>query len=127
MTILGLVLIVLMGYIVNPVVFADNLNDTEQIIEYLISETENSGLTFIRNGKEFTSEEAASHIRKKYEYYKKKIETPDDFIRIAASKSLISGKKYYVQITDDKFVPVEEWMRHLLNRYLETADVISEN
>lgn len=112
--ILGVTIFFLVGCIASPDVFADNFSDTEEIIEYLILETQNSGLTFIRNGKEYTSEEAASHFRKKYEYYNKKIETPEDFIRLATSKSMISGRKYYVRLDTNEEIPVEEWMRSIL-------------
>ena len=68
----------------------------EQLIAYLIEEVASSQLTFIRNGENHSSEEAAKHIRKKYDYFKSRIESPEDFIRLCASRSLVSGKPYLV-------------------------------
>lgn len=87
--------------------------NTGQFIAYLIGDVAGSRLTFIRNGERHSSEEAANHIRKKYEYFKYRIESPEDFIRLCAAKSLISGKPYLV-VTHQGEVPVEKWLGQLL-------------
>jgi len=46
--------------------------------------------------KSYSSEAAAEHARTKYRYFRSQIETPEDFIRLCATKSLISGKPYLV-------------------------------
>jgi len=72
------------------------VENTRQVINYLIEKVKNSHLTFIRNGKSYSSEAAAEHARTKYRYFRSQIETPEDFIRLCATKSLISGKPYLV-------------------------------
>lgn len=79
---------------------------TGQLIAYLIGEVAASPLTFIRNGERHSGKEAADHIRKKYDYFKPRIESVEDFIRLCASKSLISGKPYLVA-TRQGDIPVE--------------------
>ena len=85
-------------------------------IAFLIEEVDASHLTFIRNGKTHSSEEAANHIRRKYEHFKSQIRTAEDFIRLCASKSLVSGEPYLV-VTPQGRVTVESWLRHILMEY----------
>ncbi len=88
----------------------------ERVIAYLIEEVAKSNLTFIRNGERHTCEEAARHIRRKYDYFKSRIESPEDFIRLCASKSLVSGKSYLVS-TPQGDVTMESWLGQILARY----------
>ena len=69
----------------------------EQTIAYLTGYVAESKATFIRNGAEHTPAEAAAHIKAKYEHFKGEIKTPEDFIRLSASKSLLTGKPYLVR------------------------------
>ena len=64
----------------------------EQTIDYLIDYVGKSNTTFIRNGETHTPAEAVAHIKAKYEHFKSEIKTPEDFIRLSASKSLLTGK-----------------------------------
>ena len=65
-------------------------------INTLILTIEDSSCHFIRNGKTYTPVESVAHIKKKYKYFKKDIDSIDKFIELSASKSLISGKPYHV-------------------------------
>ena len=87
--------------------------NTEKVIAYLIDQVAKSHLTFTRNGSEYSSQEAADHIRTKYEYFKSRIESPEDFIHVCASKSLQSGKPYLVSAAQGK-IPVEKWLGEIL-------------
>ena len=86
---------------------------THKVIAYLIDHIAKSNLTFTRNGTEYSSQEAAGHIRNKYEYFNSQIKSPEDFIRSCASKSLVSGKPYLVSTTQGK-IPMEEWLGEML-------------
>ena len=90
----------------------------EKVIAYLIDQVAKSHLTFIRNGTEYSSQEAADHIRNKYEYFKSRIESPEDFIHVCASKSLQSGKPYLVS-TPQGEIAVEKWLGQILIEYGE--------
>ncbi len=76
--------------------------DVEATINYLLSYVGKSGCTFIRNGREYTAKEAVGHMQRKYNHFKSEIKTPEDFIRLAATKSLVSGKPYLVKIKTGK-------------------------
>jgi hypothetical protein len=86
----------------------------QKTVDHLISTVETSKCTFIRNGSDHTPKEAAEHMRKKYNYYKKEIRTPEDFIAKCATKSELSGKPYMVKFPDGKTQKCEEWLRSLL-------------
>ncbi|MEO6036049.1 MAG: DUF5329 family protein [Verrucomicrobiota bacterium] len=58
------------------------------------------GTTFVRNGDEHTAKEAESHLRIKWSHQKSKIATVEDFVRLCATKSSISGKAYLIRFKD---------------------------
>jgi uncharacterized protein DUF5329 len=86
----------------------------EQTINYLLHHIETSNATFIRNGVEHTPAEAVAHVKAKYEHFKSQIKTPEDFIRLSASKSLLTGKPYLVRTSDGKEMHLDAWLTEAL-------------
>ena len=74
----------------------------ESTIQYLLKHVADSGLVFIRNSERHDAADAAEHMNNKYEYFRDKIKTPEDFIQRCASKSLMSGKPYLVVLKNDE-------------------------
>src|SRR4051812_4209215 len=91
-------------------------------VEYLIAAAEKSEVKFIRNGDEHTGKEAAQHMRRKYDHFKKSIKTPEDFIEKCASKSELSDKPYKIKSTDGKVVDSKDWMLGLLAEDRKAAE-----
>jgi hypothetical protein len=91
--------------------------DLQKTVTYLLDFVAQSDCTFIRNGKSHTPKEASEHMKGKYEYFKKEIKTPEDFIRLAASKSLVTGQAYLVKTKDGKEIDCAKWMTKVLNDY----------
>lgn len=89
----------------------------DQKIRYLIGYVSTSGLTFIRNATEYSSGEAAEHMNKKYQHFKDDIETPDDFIVLCATKSLLTGKPYLVVGKRGKQFRTSDWLQAELVAY----------
>jgi hypothetical protein len=89
----------------------------EQTIDYLLHRIEASKVTFIRNGKEHAPAEAASHIKEKYDHFKEEIKTPEDFIRLSASKSLLTGQPYLVRTPDGKEMHLDAWLTGALEAH----------
>lgn len=83
-------------------------------IQKLIELTEKSQITFIRNGQDHSAQEAADHLRRKYDYAKDDIHTADQFIQEIASKSSSTGELYYVRMQDGTEVPAGDWFRERL-------------
>jgi hypothetical protein len=91
--------------------------DTYQVeTAYLKSMITTSSCVFIRNGVEYKGSEAITHINRKEEYFRKEIKTTDDFIRLAATKSEISGQHYTVICLEGNAVNLGDWLKDgLLN------------
>jgi predicted GTPase len=77
-----------------------NQEELEATIAHLLEFVRTSDVIFIRNGKDHSAEDAVKHIQKKYNHYKKKIKTPEDFIEKSATKSMMSGKLYQIKLKD---------------------------
>lgn len=84
---------------------------TEQTIQHLIGYVSGSDVTFVRNAREYTPNEAAEHMLKKYRHFRDDIETAEDFIELCASKSLLSGKPYRVIDRQGHALPTGDWLR----------------
>jgi hypothetical protein len=96
-------------------------NIEKKKIEFLISSVENlKGAKFIRNGSEYDGKEAAAHLRMKLQNALV-VETADDFIRLCASQSYISGKPYMIRLSDGKTIKSEEYFRKKLKEYNSTV------
>ena len=113
-------IILLFALMCEPAVSAESAAGTNHLsatIQYLLDFVKTSGCIFIRNNKEHTAVEAADHMQRKYEHFKDKIKTPEDFIRLTATKSLMTGSLYYVRLKDGKKFTSEAWLRQALEDY----------
>jgi hypothetical protein len=90
----------------------EDLNET---IGYLLDFVANSESTFIRNGTLYPPKTAVQHIQDKYNYFRNDIKTPEDFIRLAATKSEFSGRPYLVRTKDGKEMKTADWLGKALN------------
>jgi hypothetical protein len=105
-----------------PAVVKAQDNIERNKIEYLITSIEHiEGAIFIRNGTEHNGKEAAEHLRSKLKSAGGKVQTADDFIRLCASKSFISGKSYKIITSDGKVINSEQYFRDKLKEYIFTG------
>jgi len=86
-------------------------------IDHLIQSIQSSNCAFIRNGETHSSAEAIEHILRKYEHFKDRIQTAEDFIQYCASKSLLSKQPYQIKCPDQGIVESRLWFLDELNRY----------
>ncbi len=68
-------------------------------ISGLMDALTHSGCRFQRNGSWYDAAEARAHLQRKYDYLlkKDKVDTAEQFIERAASRSSMSGRAYQVQ------------------------------
>ncbi len=95
----------------------ENRTHLGETVDHLLGFVEDADCVFIRNGKENGSKAAAKHIRRKYKHFRKEIWTPEDFIRLSATKSERSGKPYMVRVAGSDEMPCAEWLRKELTVY----------
>ncbi|KUG23959.1 hypothetical protein ASZ90_006257 [hydrocarbon metagenome] len=97
-------------------------NIEKKKIEFLISSVQNlKGAKFIRNGAEHDCVEAAKHLRLKLEKAGNRVKTANDFIRLCASKSYITGTTYIIKFPDGKTITSEKYLREKLREYSSTG------
>ncbi len=70
--------------------------DTEKEINHLLEFVAASPCQFDRNGTIHNGPEARDHMNMKYEHYRKKVKTAEDFIKYSATRSKLSGRKYKI-------------------------------
>jgi hypothetical protein len=93
-------------------------------IRHLIGSVEAlQGVTFIRNGGEYDAKKAADHLRLKLRMAGDRVKTAEDFIRLCASKSSISGEAYRMRFPDGTTMNAEVFFRKRLKGL--TADTSS--
>ena len=77
--------------------FAAPVDEIEALLKY-VSQLE--GASFVRNGDVHTPKEAEAHLRLKWSNQKSKITTAEDFIKLCATKSSMSGQAYVIRFKD---------------------------
>ena len=106
----------------SDIVYADIDKKQQKEIEFLLSYVKNSECIFNRNGINYKGSEAVTHIKRKFDYFKDEIKTTEDFIRLAATKSEISGKNYTVKCKNSELQELGKWLLKTLNTLREKDD-----
>lgn len=108
--------VVIVALFVVAAVARENIENRK--INYLISAVENlSEATFVRNGTEHDSKDAANHLRLKLEKAGTRVKTAEDFIKLCASKSYMTNQPYMIKYADGKMIASETYLRNKLKEY----------
>ncbi len=91
-------------------------------LQHLLNFVAASPCEFERNGDKVSGEDAADHMLKKYKHFADQIQTTEDFIRLAATKSEVSGKPYLVYCKGVPATPSADYLRAELGKYRVTAN-----
>jgi hypothetical protein len=102
-----------------PAAYAQPFITAQTEINYLLNFVEISGCEFNRNGAWYDSVQAQRHLRTKLDYLsaRNRIETAENFIERAASKSSLSGLPYQVRCGDCSIATTGDWLAAVLARY----------
>jgi len=100
---------------------ADSKDEMGKEIMHLFNYLKNADCEFNRNGKWYDAKEAAKHINKKYRYLDRKdlINSTEQFIDQAASKSSMSGKSYMVKCGKSEPIKSSVWFKRELSNFRE--------
>ncbi len=113
----GLILLVIMTIILPGSAHADVPPEQQSEVAHLLRFVKNSQCKVKRNGSFHRGKEAASHIQKKYDHFRKKIKTTEQFIKYSATKSTMSGKHYTVRCNGQKPIRTRDWLLRELKSY----------
>ena len=108
-----LMLCILICVISVPVFASDIQTEINHLLEFL----QNSECQFERNGKIHSGKNTVNHVRKKYNYFKNKIDSTEKFIEYSATKSTMSGKYYMVLCKDEPKAITRDWLLQELKNY----------
>ena len=88
-------------------------------IGFLLTYVGTSGCDFYRNGRWYDSKRAEAHLRSKYATISAGggIDTAEDFIEKAATKSSFSGRAYEVRCTGAAIESSHDWLTEALSQY----------
>jgi hypothetical protein len=92
-------------------------------IEQLIAAVEQlRDAKFIRNGTAYDAAKAADHLRLKLREAGAHVENAEDFIRLCASRSSVSGKPYEIVFDDGRRVTSEAFLSAKLQELQSSYD-----
>jgi hypothetical protein len=85
-------------------------------VDALLASLETSGCQFNRNGSWYSGAEARNHLLGKLEYLEKRgtVQSAEQFIELAASKSSVSGQAYQVRCNGQSPVASQTWLAQQL-------------
>jgi len=89
---------------------------TADEVEHLIGYIAASDCTFVRNGSDYDAGAAAEHIRMKFDYGRDSIETSEQFIEFAATRSYLTRIPYRVECAGHEQLSAD-WLTTELIRY----------
>mgnify|MGYP001551763817 FL=1 len=116
-TLPGLLLVGAVLLLASVRVVAAQNDELDATIQHLIEYVRQSDVQFERNFSSHDSQQAAEHIESKYQHFRDEIDTPEKFIELCATRSLVTGKAYQVIVADGKSMPAGEWLNLELARY----------
>jgi hypothetical protein len=92
------------------------LSDAEEarIEAFFSALSERTDVAFIRNGKEYTTAKAISHLQTKLSRTRKSLFSAEEFIAKVASSSSVSGKPYYIKLPSGEIVTAKEFFSDML-------------
>jgi hypothetical protein len=101
--------------------FAQTDVETKKI-DFLLKEVEQlKGAKFLRNGTMYSPAEATYYLRMKMKWRDggRPVKSAKDFIARIASKSMVTGKPYFIQLEDGKRIEMKTFLEQKLSEWKE--------
>ena len=108
------------------IVFADVPEEQRSEVDHLFAFVKSTQCKIKRNFSYHSGKEAADHMKKKYDYFRDEIKNTEDFIRLSATKSLLTGKSYKVKCADADLLETNRWLTTEL-KVFRAAKAAKEN
>jgi hypothetical protein len=74
-------------------------------------------VVFLRNGSEYDARQAAEHLRLKLKRAGSRVRTAEEFIRLCASRSSISGEAYRLRFPDGRTIDAGQFFHERLEAF----------
>ena len=110
---LSVALLMILSITLGAQALADQSNERHKII-YLLDAVSSSHLIFIRNGHEYSGQEARAHLEEKMEFFGNPTLSANDFIDQVASQSSTTHSPYYVRFADGSQIKANIWLQKKL-------------
>lgn len=91
--------------------------DANTEIQHLLNYIQATPCAYERNGLKYKGSEAVVHVQRKYDYFKDKIKTAEDFVRLCATKSELTGLAYQVQCPNEAKQASATWLLAELQKF----------
>ena len=111
---LAVILLILFLSSVSADVPEEQAPEVEHLINYL---ADSDDCRMIRNGKSYSAEDGAEHMRRKYDYFRGEISSTEEFIEYAGTKSTMSGRLYEVLCIGQEPEFSRDWLLEELSVY----------
>lgn len=85
----------------------------QRLIAYVESQTT---IRFVRNGTAYSSKDAATFLRRKFEKMGEHVSTAQQFVEQIASKSSTTGEAYQIRFQDGRQIPAARFLGEELKR-----------
>jgi len=108
---------VILLFLASALLAATRPEEEQEKIDWLLAEMKNTDAIFIRNGKEYSGDRAASHVKSKLWFAGKRVQTVREFIVGVASFSEETGRPYEICRKDGTQEPLEKWLLERLAVY----------
>lgn len=97
--------------------FGDVPESQKKEVEHLLEFVSTSDCEFERNGKKHPGEKASSHMNRKYNHFRDKITTTEEFIEYSGTKSTRSGEEYLIYCGTSDPIKSKDWLLEELRVY----------
>ena len=105
------------GVLFSAVAHADVSGSQLDEVNHLLNFVKNSQCVMTRNGDEHSGAEGLKHIQRKYDYFRDKISSTEEFIEYSASKSTMSKKYYTVSCDGKTSIKTQDWLLEELKQF----------
>lgn len=100
-----------------PPAFADVPPEQKHEVAHLLSFVRYAECQMIRNGVAHGSREGYRHVLEKYDYFRDRIQSTEEFIDLVGARSLLSGEDYLIVCGEGAPEASAVWLHRELGRY----------
>ena len=99
------------GWLVPAALAAPNPVEARKIEQLIAAVEQLQSAKFVRNGTAYDAKKASDHLRLKLREAGERVATAEDFIRLCASRSSVSGRAYEIEFADGRRITSEAFLR----------------